>query len=502
MSDDAIKIKIIFNGNEKQIKSDKYTRIGSVLNNYAKEIDMDINNLYFIYNGDLINLEKSFDDICEKSKEINILVYEYENENDNEELKISNDIICPICKEICMINFKDYKITLNNCKNGHNISKILFEELNDFQKINESKITCKKCSNNKNETMDNKFFICLDCNINLCPLCKLNHIKNEKKHLIIDYDIKNNVCNEHVERYILHCEKCNKDFCDNCNHHNVHKVSFLFKYIKKVKIKRDDLRIKIDKLKNELLTNIENTALNKIIQNLELYFNICDNIVKNFDKKGKNYYSLMNTQNINDFNEMIFEDIEKILNEKNIDNKNNLISNLYNKMIINSEFILKYNIKKNGKLKILGEPFVKKNKNNFILIINQKTYELSTYFDTSIINDKEDLKMDNRENKDKKLSSPISNNNNEKLKNEINQLHSDSNKEEESFDLTKKQKGNEKKIKNKNNEEFEIRLKQIKNVSDISYMFAGSTSLKKVQDLGGIMTIYLIWQEFLMTANL
>ena len=68
---------------------------------------MDINYLYYIYNGDLINLEKNFDDICEKSKEINILVDEYENENDNEELKISNDIICPICKKICMINFKD-----------------------------------------------------------------------------------------------------------------------------------------------------------------------------------------------------------------------------------------------------------------------------------------------------------------------------------------------------------------------------------------------------------
>ena len=57
MSDNEIKIKIIFNGNEKQIKSDKYTRIGSVLNNYTKEIDKDINNLYVIYNGDLINLE-------------------------------------------------------------------------------------------------------------------------------------------------------------------------------------------------------------------------------------------------------------------------------------------------------------------------------------------------------------------------------------------------------------------------------------------------------------
>jgi len=212
MSEDIIKIKILFNGNEKQLESDKHTEIGSILNSYSKEIDKDINDLYFIYNGDLINLEQSFHDICGKNKEISILVYEYENENGNEGLKISKDIICPICKEICMINFKDYKITLNNCKNGHKISKILFEELEDFQKINESKIICKKCSNNKSETIGNKFYICLVCNINLCPLCKLNHIKKQKKHLIINYDIKNKVCNEHLERYILHCEKCNKDF--------------------------------------------------------------------------------------------------------------------------------------------------------------------------------------------------------------------------------------------------------------------------------------------------
>ena len=248
MSDNKIKIIINFKGNEKNIEINKFTRIGSVLNSYSKEIDKDINNLYFISNGDLINLEKSFSDICEK-KEISILVYEYENENDNEELKISKNIICPICKEICRIYFKDYKITLNNCKNGHKISKILFEELNNFQKINESKIVCKKCSNNKNETIDNKFYICLNWNINLCPLCRLNHSKNEKKNLIIDYDIKSKVCNEHLERFILHCEKCNNDFCDNCNHHKVHKNSFLFKYIKKMKVKRDDLRIKIDKLK-------------------------------------------------------------------------------------------------------------------------------------------------------------------------------------------------------------------------------------------------------------
>ena len=346
MPEDILKITILFNESEKQIEIDKHTKIGSILNSYSKEIDKDINELYFIYNGDLINLEKYFEDICGKNKEISILVYEYENESGNEELKISKDIICPICNELCMINFKDYKITLNNCKNGHKISKILFEELTDFQKINESKIICKKCSNNKSETIDNKFYICLDCNINLCPLCKLNHIKKEEKHLIIDYDIKNKLCNEHLERYILHCEKCNKDFCDSCNHHNIHKVSFLFKYTKNVNVKRDDLRIKIDKLKNELLTNAENISLNKIVQNLEPHHNIHDNIFKNFNEKKRNYYSVMNIKNISDFNEMIFEDIEKILNVNNKDNKNNLISNLYDKMIINSEFILKY--KKKG----------------------------------------------------------------------------------------------------------------------------------------------------------
>ena len=55
--------------------------------------------------------------------------------------------------------------------------------------INEGKIICEHCKNfNKNDTYNNKFFRCLTCSNNICPLCKESHNKN---HNIIDYEQKN-----------------------------------------------------------------------------------------------------------------------------------------------------------------------------------------------------------------------------------------------------------------------------------------------------------------------
>ena len=474
MSEDDLKIKLSFNGDEREIKADKYVSIGDILSGYTEQIDQKIENLYFVYNGDLVKLEKKFDDICGKNKELNILVFEYETENNEGELKISKDIICPICKEICMISIKDYKITLNKCKNGHKISNILFEELQNFQSINEAEILCQKCNNNKNETTDNKFYKCLSCNINLCPICQIKHNKNkEKKHFILDYDLKNYFCNEHSERYILYCENCNKDLCDICEYHNNHKCSFHFKNIKTIKIKRDDLRIKIDTLKNELSTNIQNNNLNKIINNLELYYNIYDNIANNFDKKEKNIYSVMNIKNINDFNETIFNDIGKIIGENNIDNKNNNISNIFEKMRIKSEFILKYNVKKNGKLRIFGEPFVKKNNKSFIIIINQKNYELSSFLHIIIQKNKEKLEINDKKNKKDFEKNDIESEEDLEI----------SDKSGDDLEINDKEIDENKKIIIKENEDLEIHLKQTKNIKDISYMFANCTSLKSVQDL-------------------
>ena len=63
---------------------------------------------------------------------MNILVFDDGNGNDtNKNIYESNEIICPECKENKLIKIKDYKINLNDCKNGHKINKIL---INKYEK--------------------------------------------------------------------------------------------------------------------------------------------------------------------------------------------------------------------------------------------------------------------------------------------------------------------------------------------------------------------------------
>ena len=58
---------------------------------------------------------------------------------------MSNEIICPICKEIVLIQIHDYKIDLNECKDGHKLNNILINEFENNQMIDISKIICDEC---------------------------------------------------------------------------------------------------------------------------------------------------------------------------------------------------------------------------------------------------------------------------------------------------------------------------------------------------------------------
>ena len=246
---EKIRINFIYKGKNEIIECNKDEYMGNIYKRYVKKIQVDLDNLFFLCNGSMINPEVKLKNILkEREKIINMIVNELENDEDNEiNLKQSKHIICPICNEICLINLSDYKISFSNCKNGHIFTKIMFDEFCDFQKIDESKIICDKCEkedkNKKSEIINNLFYKCCTCNINLCPLCKNKHDKKyDKKHSIINYDIKNYLCNEHGERFISHCKECNKDLCDNCryddNHYSsYHKISFLYEFIKKKKIK-------------------------------------------------------------------------------------------------------------------------------------------------------------------------------------------------------------------------------------------------------------------------
>ena len=75
---------------------------------------------------------------------MNILVYDKEqNDNINENNTIkSKDVICPECKENILMKIKDYRINLYECKNNHTKNNILFDEYENLQKIDISKIKC------------------------------------------------------------------------------------------------------------------------------------------------------------------------------------------------------------------------------------------------------------------------------------------------------------------------------------------------------------------------
>ena len=138
-----IVLKFIYNGNEIMIQSKKEEYMKDIFKKYITKANLEPNVLYFLYGGDIINEESKVQKFIDEGGEIKILVLEFEGvDNIKELLKDSKDIVCPCCQEICFIHFNDYKITLDNCIEGHCFSNILLEQFTDFQKINESKILC------------------------------------------------------------------------------------------------------------------------------------------------------------------------------------------------------------------------------------------------------------------------------------------------------------------------------------------------------------------------
>ena len=235
------------------------------------------------------------------------------------------------------------------------------------------------------ETFENQFFKCCNCNINLCPLGKLNHNKN---HIIVNYELKNYFCNNHGERYISYCKECSDNFCDLCEFEN-HNINFLYKNLKNSNL--NELRIKIDKLKDKIKDIINNGILNEVIDNYENYYNLIYKIINNFDVKHKNYTILKSIRNINDYNKIIIEDIDRIMDENNKEKKIKYIIDIYEKMRINNEITIKYKVENEEKLNIFGEIFVRNNKDKFHIIINDKNYELTPFLNLKELKIKKEI---------------------------------------------------------------------------------------------------------------
>ena len=417
-----------------QCKRDEYMK--DIFKRYANKISKDANDIYFTCKGSLINEESKLEEINKKDNEIEILVNDIsdkKNENKAEIIKHYKDVICPECGEACLIDIKDYKITLNKCSNNHSLGNILLDEFNDLQKYNELDILCDICnSNNKSETYNNKFFKCYNCIKNICPLCKSKH---NKAHILLDYDLKNYSCNTHGKNYISYCEECKKNLCIICEiEHKKHNYNSLNKLITDKENNINELRLKIDNLKKDIKDIID--KLNKIVDNFEIYYNINNNIINNYNIENKNYEILVNINNIYNFNEKAIKDINEIINENKIENKIKYLYSIYDKMITTNEIIIKYCIGKEDKIRIFGDKFVENNKSNFQMIINDNSCELSSFY-------------------------------------------------------------NIKKEKEKENEVLEIKLKQTNDITNISQMFIGCSSLIELPDISKLNTNNVIDMSYI-----
>ena len=112
-----------YNGIDTLIQCKFEDKFNDICQKFCIKSKNNINNLLFIYGGEILNLDLEFNQVAnQKDKQnlkINILVYDKNLNILNENGKIikSKDIICPKCGELCFIDFKGFKIILNNCKN-------------------------------------------------------------------------------------------------------------------------------------------------------------------------------------------------------------------------------------------------------------------------------------------------------------------------------------------------------------------------------------------------
>ena len=306
-------VEVLFNyeGNIISIQCNIKDKMSDIIDKFLLKAGIKENNiLYYLYKDSKINCELTLMEIANdtdknRNKMDIIVIKKDENINIINEI-ISKNIICPECKENILMKFNNFKIDLFECKNNHKIEDILLNKFKETQKITLNQIFCDLCNYNNNNIKNNEFYICNTCNKNICPLCKSKHDKN---HIIINYDEKNYICHNHNQTYIKYCKSCNKNLCKNCE--NDHKYHYIIDY--ETNNKNDllklmeNLRAVINEFKNKI--NLIKEIFNKMIGILEIYYNINNNIINNYDINKVNYFTIENINNIKKDVELKIKDI-------------------------------------------------------------------------------------------------------------------------------------------------------------------------------------------------
>ena len=180
-------------------------------------------------------------------------------------------------------------------------------------------------------------YICNQCKIILCPLCKQQH---EKSHSIISYDEKNYRCSKHNELFISYCNDCLINLCFKCQkehlQHNILSMSSILPEKNDLYAILKKLRKSMDIFNKDINQIIE--RMNKVKQNFEKLYKIYYDMVDKYDDGKRNYEIIMSLNNINNNN--ILQDLETINQTNNINCKVEKILDKYQQMNCYSKNII------------------------------------------------------------------------------------------------------------------------------------------------------------------
>lgn len=407
---DKVDVEFILDGEKRVISylCERNDYIDSILRRYGKQIKRSMKELSFEYNGSLIpiNTELTLGHINMDDDLIRFFVTFKGNNNICNSFVKSQYVICPECKENCLININSYKVSLSNCRNEHIVNNLSINEFIYTQYIDESLTLCDECKTSKAIAYNNNFFIC-SCGLVLCPTCQMDHRKI--KHIIYNYEKKNYWCIEHNEKFTSYCLDCKYDLCLKCElRHNLKHKIIEFKdilpnkhFLGKVKSTQSKFREYIDQMQEEINKIVR--TLHSFLDSLNAYYQINEEIVNNYDLRLRNYFSIKNISNYN--TQRLLDDMNCAIKENDLEKKINLILDINSKINTGlDEFgpckdknyvTIKYR-KCNvpglpGIMRIFGDKFVEENYDKCYLILNNKEMRLTTRLSYVKQNEADDL---------------------------------------------------------------------------------------------------------------
>ena len=135
----------------------------------------------------------------------------------------------------------------------------------------------------------------------------------------MNYDDKNNICKKHNNTFNKYCKDCEENICLLCkDEHKNHNILDLSELL----LKKDDFEI-LNKLKESIdkykyKVNIIKETFDKMINILDIYYKITNDIFNDYNLNKLNYYKLLNINNLKSNSTKLIKDINNVINSDDV----------------------------------------------------------------------------------------------------------------------------------------------------------------------------------------